>query len=106
MVSLMKMTSTGNIEWEKTFGSGFGSSVRQTADGGYILTGTTYSPANSIILVKTNAAGDSQWTRTYSKFSNNNGASVKQTSDGGYIVTGKSNGSIILIRTDSFGNWD
>ena len=42
----MKTSSRGIKEWEKTFGGpsyDYLSSARQTADGGYILTGSTYS---------------------------------------------------------------
>ena len=42
-VYLLKVTSAGTLQWTKTYGSSlgeeFGNCVRQTTDGGYIITG-------------------------------------------------------------------
>jgi len=59
------------IEWTATVGgnsSDEGYSVRQTTDGGYVLTGLTVSFGSGnadIYLVRTDAGGDTLWTTTF-----------------------------------------
>jgi hypothetical protein len=69
----------------------FGSSVQQTADGGYIITGSTYSYGageSDLYLVKTDAKGHLIWQRFYGGPYVDWGNSVVQTRDGGYVVAG------------------
>lgn len=91
---LIKTDELGRTEWTRKFG-GKGNegaySVQQTSDGGFILAGYTDTATpgtRHIYLVKTDAAGDSVWTRTFGGSSNDYGYSVRQTLDGGYIVAG------------------
>ncbi|UCD38733.1 MAG: hypothetical protein JSW54_04435, partial [Fidelibacterota bacterium] len=68
-----------------------GLSVQQTNDGGYIIVGETYLGSgkfDDVWLIKTNAYGDSVWSRTYGGEQEDFGNSVKQTSDGGYVIAG------------------
>ena len=100
--------------WERTFGGDdgdYGYSVQQTTDGGYIITGKTYSFGNGdleIYFIKTDNNGDTLWTKTYGEYWDY-GYSVQQTTDGGYIITGGTwspgiGSSISLIKTDSIGD--
>ena len=91
---LIKTNPSGDTLWTKTYGWGLaaeGSSVQQTSDGGYIVTGYTYPSAATtydVFLVKTNSVGDTLWTRTWGGAGADYGYSVRQTTDGGYIVAG------------------
>lgn len=94
------------ITFQKTYGgtlNDYGYSGQQTADGGYIITGSSNSFGSiyeNIFLIKTDSNGDTLWTKTYSEsLFGDVGVSVKQTTDGGFIIAGT-----ILIKTDSVGN--
>src|SRR5437763_960518 len=80
-IYLVKLFSNGDIEWTKAYCSGapgnnVGMSVDVTADGGYIVCGTTDqfgAGASDVFLIKTDAAGDTLWTRTYGGADNEEG---------------------------------
>ncbi len=111
-VYLAKTYTNGDTAWTKTLG-GFrdcgGSSVQQTTDGGYIITGEAQSLDGNynfdVNLIKTNADGDTVWTRTFGEAGFfEDGNSVQQTSDGGFIIVGNkwsasSLSNIYLIKT-------
>ena len=93
-VYLIKTNARGDTLWTRTFGGDdddFGYSVRQTADGGYILAGLTESHGaggEDVYLVRTNAAGDTLWTRTYGGPNSDEAHSVQVSADGGFVVAG------------------
>jgi len=91
---LVKTNSLGDSLWSRTYG-GYGddlaSSVIQTGDGGYLLAGGTVSFGTGdgdMWLVKTNASGDSLWSKTYGGSESEGANSVIQTNDGGYLLAG------------------
>jgi hypothetical protein len=92
---LIKTNAKGEKEWDKTFGGendDAGYSVQQTRDGGYILVGSTYpsgSAFRDVLLIKTDAYGNNQWSKTLGgDDSEDIGYAVQQTSDDGYIMLG------------------
>jgi hypothetical protein len=105
---LLKTDASGDTVWSRVFDGGrtdYGHAVRQTKDGGYIVTGrtTTYSGWH-VWLIKTDANGDATWTRTLGRSGDAEGHSVQQTLDGGYVVTGYDGSDVCLIKTDTSGN--
>ncbi len=94
---LVKVDSAGTQQWSRHYGGtdhDQGFSVQQTYDGGYILAGITksFGPGiptnNNYFIVKTNAAGDSLWSKVLGGASNEVANAVRQVDDGGYIVAG------------------
>jgi len=115
-ILLIKTDASGNVQWAKTYGGtsyDFAYSVQQTSDGGYMVAGLTRSfgaGSDDILLIKTDASGNVQWTKTYGGTNDDLAYSVQQTLGGGYIVAGltRSFGAgyldIFLIKTDANGN--
>jgi hypothetical protein len=114
---LVKTDENGDSLWSRTYGGDEYWdecwSVIETADGGYALAGCSYSfgsGGQDFWLVKTDADGDSLWSRTYGGSNDDKCYSVQQTSDGGYVLAGHSwsfgNGltDFWIVKTDRNGD--
>ncbi|MBW2938820.1 T9SS type A sorting domain-containing protein [Aureisphaera sp. CAU 1614] len=100
-VWVVKLTNLGEIEWQKTYG-GSGSDVarciKQTLDGGYILSGDTWSGDGDVSgyhglrdvwVLKISELGEIEWESAFGGwFGYEYAYSIVQTLDGGYIFTG------------------
>jgi hypothetical protein len=99
---LLKLSRTLARSWDHRFGgSGLDSlvSVRRTPDGGYLLAGSTTSPADGDLtepsrggadywLVKVNSVGGLQWQHRYGGPGDDWLAAARPTPDGGYVLAG------------------
>ena len=83
--------------WAVTYGNEgdeTGTSVEQTEDSGFIISGTKSTVyGEDIWIIKTDAEGVPEWQRTYGGAGDET-ATIRQTGDGGFILAGTS---------DSFG---
>jgi len=108
------------IEWSRTFGGpneDYGNWLIKTSDGGYLVTGVIApeNPASVIdywdgLLVKTDSAGNTVWSKTFEGIGQDYLYRMIQTSDQGYLLQGwtdsynDGNREIWLIKIDNLGN--
>jgi hypothetical protein len=113
---LLKTNSAGDTLWTKIYG-GNGedqcNSVQITADGEFIIAGSTKSfgaGEDDVWLIKTDENGDTLWTKTFGGVGSEESYSAKQTNDGGLIISGYTDSygagedDLWLIRTDENGH--
>ncbi len=115
-VYLIKTDSMGNELWSNTFGGNgreYGNAICQTADFGYIITGYTTSfgaGAKDVYLIKTDSAGQLQWSKTYGGSGSDGGNFVYVLGNDGYLICGYTESyghgenDIYLIRTNTSGD--
>ena len=125
---VLKLSSIGSIEWQRTYGeSSFSYSIQQTNDGGFVILGYTNEfnggYHDDIWVLKLAVNGDIEWQRTYGGGANDRAYCIRQTSDGGYVIVGEtysfgagivdvwilkliSNGDIEWQRTYGGTEWD
>lgn len=91
---LVRIDSQGDTLWTKTYGGAFdesGESIALAADGGYFLAGVTESfgaGGKDMYVVRTDAAGDTLWTKTFGGVEDDYCYAVAATADGGYVLGG------------------
>lgn len=96
-VWVIHVDSTGNSVWNVTWttaGYAIFDSIIQTVDGGYLVSGATdylsgFMDLGSIMfLLKIDANGTIQWTKTFDGLGDNNSLFVTKTENGGYALAG------------------
>ncbi|UCE65801.1 MAG: T9SS type A sorting domain-containing protein [Candidatus Zixiibacteriota bacterium] len=103
----LSFAQTPDTLWTRTFGgpgNDYVYDLKQTSDGGYILAGSgTFGTGGwNIYLVKTDAGGDTIWTRFFDADDSDWASSVRQTDDDGYIVA--CHGFTNLIKLNEYGD--
>lgn len=99
---VLKLTSTGDITWQKSFGGtadDFAYAVKQTTEGGYIVAGYSKSTDGDVSVnhgesdywvVKLTSTGSITWQKSYGGTDHDIPEAILQTIDGGYILAGYS----------------
>lgn len=102
---LLKLSQEANILWEKHFGGSkhdYLVSNTTTREGGFLLTGTSYSNQSldkrdnniggaDVWLIRLNEDGEELWQKTLGTKSNDEAAAVTQSIDEGFFVAGNIN---------------
>jgi hypothetical protein len=99
---VIKLDSLGNLTWQNSMGGSSwdsAESIQQTADGGYIVAGSSESIDGDLTLnqgdkdywiVKLDTSGLIEWQQSYGGSNWDTSHSIEQTTDGGYIIAGES----------------
>jgi hypothetical protein len=112
---ILKLNSSGNIQWQKTFGGNdidIATCVRQTPDGGYVVAGISYSKNKDLTghygtaaysdayIIKLDDFGNKIWQKSYGGSNDDMVLSIVPTSDGGYTMAGyTSSNDFDVVRT-------
>jgi hypothetical protein len=99
-VFLMKTDGSGNERWTKTYGGSEGRCVLVTADGGFVVTGTS---GGSVYLVRTDSEGEEVWSKTYPGSGLDNANCIAEGVGGGYIIVGSSSFDVYIVRVNTSG---
>jgi hypothetical protein len=117
-VLIAKFDSSGNYLWTRTFGGSGndqGSSIVQTEDGGYMVTGDTNSYSaggdSDVFLAKLDALGNLIWMKTFGGTKEDSGRQIIRTKDGAYMILGVTqsfsaggDNDVFLAKFDASGN--
>ena len=113
---VINVNPDGSVLWSKAYGgqkADIASKIKPTADGGYIIVGTTASfkvTRKDVYLVKLASNGDVQWSKTYGGKYIEYGFDVEPCSDGGYIIVGETNSfeaedhDLLTIKVNALGD--
>lgn len=97
---IVKINSSGDIEWEKSYGgsnSDGPSKIKQTSDGGYIVTGSSASNDGDVTgnngdfdvwVIKIDEMGTLEWEKSFGGTNADSSQDLQLTSDGGFIISG------------------
>lgn len=117
----LKLDASGNIVWQKAFGSSLvdrPQATFQTSDGGYILGGFSNSGisgdkteasrgGNDYWIIKMDGSGNLQWDHTFGGNDSDVLRDIIQSADGGFLAAGYSKSNISGDKTEnSQGDYD
>ena len=102
---VVKMDNTGNMQWQKTIGSGTVNSIIQTSDGGYACVGNSTGSGNNIaVIFRLDNTGATKWSKTIQQSGiGYTGNAIVQSKDKGIVITGSRGGLVLVAKFDSVG---
>lgn len=115
---IVKIDSTGNIIWEKCYGSPNTDEVRDaiiTPDGGLLVLGrittaggnvSQYFGMRDVWIYKIDSLGELQWEKTIGNQGNDNTLKIQLTSDTTFFVVAGLNASGGMAECEFMGPWD
>ncbi len=115
-VYLIAIDYNGDTLWTRTYGGAItdgANSIKPTADGGFVVTGYTYSYGHGnydAYVLKLDSLGNLQWQTFLGGSDDDVGTDAVETADGGFLIAGYSytfsNGAddFYVAKIDSLGN--
>lgn len=89
---LMKIDNDGNVVWEQAFSpegeAVYISSVAQTSDGGFVLSGAIDQEERDFWLLKTDSSGNEVWRKSFGGCGGDFHGQLLPLMDGGYVFLG------------------
>ncbi len=86
---VVKVNANGTKQWSKVYdlgGGDYGSGIKQTRDGGYVMVGM--AAGSDGYLIKTDASGNKQWSINFTGSGEEGAREVIETAGGNYMVLG------------------
>ncbi len=99
---VVKLNASGNLQWQKSLGGSWldwGYSVKETADGGYVVAGSSASGDGDVTdnhgdidswILKLDAIGNIIWQKSIGGAGSDNAHEILPTIEGGYVMAGSS----------------
>jgi hypothetical protein len=108
-------SQTPDIDWQRTLGGNQNEtfrSIKNTSDGGFIVSGSSSSGLSGdktvlinggvdYWIIKTTLNGTIEWQKSIGGTLSNDNSDIIQTSDGGYLVGGRSESNISGDKTEN-----
>jgi hypothetical protein len=118
-IYVVKLRLDGSVEWQQQVGGendDVGTSIRQTADGGFIITGyedfshsgkiCQFTEMTNAWVIKLNPDGTVQWQKKLEGNKGDQGTGIIQARDGNYVMYGFSNSESGPGIGGNHGNYD